>query len=190
MKKIVISFFFLNYFLVSISFAQFSARRTISSGSNDPSKKSKEKPFVTIDIGASSGVYNSNSYTEANLGVNLNFTDWLTWRNAGFKRFSSAGDKDLTGVDSTFRFNITAPFDGGAFRFFVGPGYRWVESSDKNAALAEAGLGLNVGRVGVSGGAKYLKYDKVQTNSRTGLETSREDLHYFLTFSGGAGMSF
>lgn len=154
------------------------------------SSSTKEKPLVDIDLGGSSGVYNTRSYTELHLGVNLNFTDWLTWRNAGFKRFSSGGDKDLQGVDSTLRLSTTAKFDGGSLRFFVGPGYRWAEPSEKNAAVGEAGLGIQVGRVGVSGGAKYLKYDKVQIDTRTGLETSREDLQYFLTVSGGAGLSF
>jgi len=150
----------------------------------------KEKPLVDVDIGGSSGTYNSKSYTEINLGVNLNFTDWLTWRNAGFKRFSSGGDKDLQGVDSTFRFSVTTPFNGGAFRLFAGPGYRWADPSTKNAAVGEAGLGIQIGRVGLTGGAKYLKYDKVQIDSQTGLETPREDMVYFLTISGGAGFSF
>lgn len=150
----------------------------------------KETPLVDIDIGGSSGVYNSKSFTEVNLGINLNFTDWLTWRNAAFKRFSSGGDRDLQGVDSTFRFTATTKFNGGSFRAFVGPGYRWADPSNKNAVVGEAGLGINIGRVGVSGGAKYLKYDKLQIDSRTGLETSREDIVYFLTISGGAGLSF
>lgn len=150
----------------------------------------KETPLVDIDIGGSSGVYNSRSFTEVNLGINLNFTDWLTWRNAAFKRFSSGGDRDLQGVDSTFRLTATKKFDGGSFRAFVGPGYRWADPSEKNAAVGEAGLGINIGRVGISGGAKYLKYDKIQIDSRTGLETSREDIVYFLTISGAAGLSF
>lgn len=154
------------------------------------SSSTKEKPLVTIDLGGSSGIYNTRSYTEVTLGVNLNFTDWLTWRNAGFKRFSSAGDRDLQGVDSTFRFIATAKFDGGSVHAFVGPGYRWADPSDKNAVVGEAGVGINVGRVGLSGGAKYLKYDKLQIDSRTGLETSREDIQYFVTVSGGVGMSF
>lgn len=176
---------FLSAAVLIFSTSAFAVRGVSASGSG-----AKEKPLVDIDIGGSSGVYNSKSFTEINLGVNLNFTDWLTWRNAGFKRFSSGGDKDLQGVDSTLRFTATSKFDGGAFRFFAGPGYRWADPSTKNAAVGEAGLGLNVGRVGVSGGAKYLKYDKVQIDSQTGLETSREDIIYFINISGGAGLSF
>ncbi|MFZ3230481.1 MAG: hypothetical protein WA160_09785 [Pseudobdellovibrio sp.] len=182
MKIVFISFLF------AFSFSNLASAEVKTRKPNSVSKK--EKPLVTIDVGGSSGIYNTRSYTEMTLGVNLNFTDWLTLRNAGFKRFSSAGDKDLTGLDSTLRFIATAPFDGGAFRVFVGPGYRWADPSDKNAVVGEAGVGLSVGRVGISGGAKYLKYDKVQIDSRTGLETSREDIHYFITLSGGAGLSF
>ena len=189
MKNISIS---LIIFVVTILFF---SNLTLAASARLPSTSTpanaKEKPLVDIDIGGSSGVYNTRSYTEANLGVNLNFTEWLTWRNAGFKRFNSGGDKDMQGVDSTLRLNVTSKFENGAaLRFFAGPGYRWADPSEKNAVVGEAGLGISVGRVGVTGGAKYLKYDKVQTDSKTGLETKREDINYFLTLSGGAGLSF
>lgn len=150
---------------------------------------SKEKPLVDVDIGGSSGNYNGSTYSELNLGVNLNFTDWLTWRNAGFKRFSSNGNKDITGLDSTMRLISTSPFDGGAFRLFAGAGYRFADPSEKNALVGEAGLGINIGRFGLGGGAKYLKYDKVQYDSN-GVETKKDDINYFITVSGGTGFSF
>ncbi len=153
------------------------------------SSSSREKPLVDIDLGGSAGTYNGRTYSEVNLGVNINFTQWLTWRNAGFKRFSSQGEKDITGLDSTLRLINTLKFDGGSFRVFAGAGYRFADPSEKNAALAEAGLGLNAGRFGISGGAKYLKYDKVQLDS-AGAETKRDDIIYFVTLSGGAGLSF
>lgn len=151
---------------------------------------SKKVPLFDLDISGSSGNYNGRTYSEVHLGVNLNFTDWLTWRNSAFKRFGSGGtEDDITGLDSSLRLVLNTPFDGGAFRFFLGPGYRWADPSTKNAGFAEAGLGITVGKFSVSAGAKYLKYDKVQYASN-GLETKRDDLSYFLTLSGGAGLSF
>lgn len=149
----------------------------------------KEKPFVDVDIGGSAGTYNGSSYSELNLGVNLNFTEWLTWRNAAFKRFSSSSNKEITGLDSTMRLISTNHFDGGSFRLFVGAGYRFADPSEKNALVGEAGLGINVGGFGLGGGAKYLKYDKTQLDSN-GVETKKDDLNYFVTVSGGAGFSF
>lgn len=150
---------------------------------------SKEKPLVDVDIGGSSGTYNGRTYSEINLGVNLNFTEWLTWRNAGFKRFSSSPEKEITGLDSTMRLISTSHFDGGAFRLFAGAGYRFADPSEKNALVGEAGLGINIGRFGLGGGAKYLKYDKVQFDSN-GVETKKDDINYFITVSGGTGFSF
>lgn len=151
---------------------------------------SRKTPLVNVDISGSSGNYNGRTYSEVHLGVNLNFTDWLTWRNAAFKRFGSGGtEDDITGLDSSMRFSVNAPFSGGAFRFFLGPGYRWADPSKKNAAFAEAGVGLSAGKFSVSAGAKYLKYDQVQYASN-GVETKRDDLSYFLTLGGGANLSF
>ena len=161
--------------LTSTTFAQRSA--------------SKEKPLVDVDIGGSSGNYNGRTYSEINLGVNVNFTEWLTWRNAGFKRFSSAPDKEITGLDSTMRLISTSHFDGGAFRLFAGAGYRFADPSEKNAMVGEAGLGINIGRFGLGGGAKYLKYDKVQFDSNQ-VETKKDDISYFITVSGGTSFSF
>lgn len=149
----------------------------------------REKPLVDVDIGGSAGTYNGRSFSEINLGVNLNFTDWLTWRNAAFKRFSSQGDKDISGLDSTLRFINTSRFDSSAVRVFAGAGYRFADPSEKNALLGEAGLALTVGRFGIGGGAKYLKYDKLQIDL-AGNETKRDDLIYFITLSGGTGFSF
>lgn len=147
-------------------------------------------PFFDLDISGSSGNYNGRTYSEVHLGLNLNFTEWLTWRNSAFKRFGSGGkEDDITGLDSSLRLNINTPFTGGTFKFFVGPGYRWADPSNKNAAFAEGGVGGSVGRFTVGAGAKYLRYDKVQLNS-AGAETKRDDLSYFITLAGGAGLSF
>lgn len=148
------------------------------------------KPFFDLDISGSSGNYNGTTYTEMHLGLNLNFTDWLTWRNAAFKRFSSTTANDITGLDSSVRLSVANHFDGGGVNFFAGPGYRWTSSSDKNALFGEAGATLSFGRFSVGGGAKYLRYDRTQLDPTTGLETKRDDINYFITVAGGAGLSF
>lgn len=146
-------------------------------------------PFFSLDVSGSSGNYNGKSYSEVQLGLNLNFTDWLTWRNAAFKRFSSVNAQELTGLDSSLRFSLNNQFEGGGLRFFAGPGYRWADKSDKNALFGEAGTGLQLGRFGLGAGVRYLRYDKTQFDS-TGSELKRDDLNYFVTLAGGAGLSF
>ncbi len=148
----------------------------------------REKPLVDIDIGGASGNYNGQSYSEVNLGVNLNFTDWLTLRNSAFKRFGTK-DNDITGLDSTLRLILTEKFDSATFRLFGGAGYRFADPSEKNALIGEGGLGFNFGRLGLGAGAKYLKYDKLQYDF-TGKPTKGDDINFFFVVSAGAGLSF
>ena len=167
MKNLKLASLFIGVLLVSsLTYAEKSVTR--------------DKPLVDVDIGGSSGNYNGRTYTELNLGVNLNFTEWLTWRNSAFKRFGTSGEKDVTGLDSTLRLVSTTPFTGGAFRIFGGAGYRFADPSENNALVGEGGLGFSFGRFGLGAGAKYLKYDKTQ----------KDDISYFFTVSGGAGFSF
>lgn len=181
MKQIRLILTFL--FLLQIS------QTALAEKASRTSESSREKPLVDMDLGFASGNYNGSTYSEMNLGVNLNFTDWLTWRNSGFKRFASNQDKEITGLDSTMRLISTNKFDGGVFRLFGGAGYRFTDSSDKNALVGEGGVGLQIGRFGLGGGAKYLKYDKTQYDSN-GLVTKDNDTVFFIAVSGGAGLSF
>ena len=158
----------------------FAVSMIISSITLAQKSVTRDKPLVDVDIGGSSGNYNGRTYTELNLGVNLNFTEWLTWRNSAFKRFGNSGEKDVTGLDSTLRLISTTPFTGGAFRIFGGAGYRFADPSDNNALVGEGGLGFSFGRFGLGAGAKYLKYD----------QTQKDDISYFFTVSGGTGFSF
>lgn len=146
-------------------------------------------PLFDLDISGSSGNYNGSTYTEIHLGLNSNFTDWLIWRNTAFKRFSSVSAQNLSGLDSSFRLILNNQFDGGGIKLFAGPGYRWADNSNKNALFGEAGVGLQFGRLGIGAGAKYLRYDKSQLDL-AGVETKRDDLNYFITVAGGAGLSF
>jgi hypothetical protein len=170
-------------FLSLVTFSQFGFAASTTKASD------RKVPFFNVDISGSAGNYNGKTYSEVQLGLNLNFTDWFTWRNAAFKRFGSAGDPDVTGLDSSLRFTLAHPFDGGSVRLFGGPGYRWADPSTKNAVFGELGAGVQLGRFGISAGGRFLKYDQIQYDS-SGVETKREDISYFVTIAGGAGLSF
>lgn len=157
--------------------------------SNQQVNTKTEMQFIEVDVSGSAGSYNGSSYTEAHLGVNLNFTENLTWRNSFFKRFNSSGNQDVTGLDSGVRYSIDTLFDSGSIKLFAGPGYRWAEPSSQNALFADAGVGINLGAVNLSGGIKYLRYDRPQLNS-VGAEVNRDDTSYFLTVSGGKSFKF
>lgn len=144
-----------------------------------------QKPFVDFDIAGSAGTYNGNAYTEIHMGLNLNFTEWLTWRNAIFKRMTSGSSSEETGLDSSLRF----VYETTGINFYAGPGYRWAQNSDKNALMAEAGLNIKLAALVLGGGVKYLKYDKAQYSS-AGTQIKQEDFNYFITFSGGTGWTF
>lgn len=180
MNKFVV--LLLALFLFAVFTPEAHAQRAVSSSL-------REKPLVDLDLGAAAGTYNGYSYSEINLGVNLNMTDWFTWRNAGFKRFSSYSDQDFAGLDSTFRLIASNYFDDGAVGAFIGSGYRFASPSTKNAAIAEAGVGFNIRGFGLGLGGKYLYYDKVQI-SPSGLETKRDDIIYFVTLAFGNRLSF
>ncbi|AZZ37578.1 hypothetical protein CIK05_12510 [Bdellovibrio sp. qaytius] len=143
----------------------------------------KDTPLVTGDIGGSSGNNNGTTYQEVHLGVNLNFTDWLTWRNTGFQRTGSK-TKTFTGLDSTMRLVLRTKFDqNGGANIFIGPGYRWTSDEVNNAVIGEAGVGVNFSGVGLSAGAKYLKYDKARVDT-AGNALKNEDVNYFVNITG------
>ena len=149
----------------------------------------KEKPFFDFDISGSSGNYNGKTYTELHLGVNMNFAEWLVWRNAAFKRTSPGVGQDLTGIDTSLRFVLNTQVQEAGIKIFAGPGYRWAAPSEKNALFGEAGAGIQLGRFGAAAGLRYLRYDRPQSNS-IGDVTKQEDMTYFITIAGGAGLSF
>lgn len=142
----------------------------------------KDTPFLSGDVGGSTGTNNGNTYQEIHLGIDMNFTDWLTLRNTGFKRTGS-NIKDVTGLDSTLRLILRGKLDKGSAYLFAGSGYRWADESENNAVVSEAGLGLSMGGFGISGGAKYLKYTKDRYDKNNQLMKDY-DLNYFLGLSG------
>lgn len=132
---------------------------------------------VTFDLGVSTGSVNGITYTEANLGLNLYFFQWLAWRNAFFGRFMT-GEETLTGVDSSARLILN--LDGGALGLtaFAGPGWRFVTKGDASAPLLEAGLVLRLAGLALGGGMKTI----INSAIRSGAPN---DTQYFLILSGG-----
>ena len=82
------------------------------------------------------------------------------------------------------RLVLRTKFDqSGSAHFFLGPGYRWTSKEVNNAVIGEAGLGVSLSGFGISGGAKYLKYDKARLDSE-GNALKNEDVNYFISISG------
>lgn len=177
----------LNFFMRFLFFGLFFFSTTLLMA--QPPNVVKESPFFDFDVSGSSGNYNGKTYTELHIGINMNFAEWLIWRNAAFKRISPGVEKDMTGLDSGLRFVLNTQVQEAGIKIFAGPGYRWADPSEKNAFFGEAGAGLQLGRVGASAGMRYLRYDKAQMSSG-GEVTKQEDLTYFITIAGGAGLSF
>lgn len=180
----------LTLFLGTTVLAQTAPQRTYQpprsyqpQGSTQSSERTKE--LIEFDISGSAGNHDGQSYTELHAGVNLNFTDSFTWRNSLFKRIPAGGGQEVNGLDSTLRLS----HDIGPLTVYAGPGYRWTNVSNKNALLGEAGANLNMGRLTLGAGAKYLLYDQAQFDS-AGNSIKREDLSYFIVISGGFGASF
>lgn len=142
----------------------------------------KDTPFLSGDVGGSTGTNNGNTYQEIHLGIDMNFTDWLTLRNTGFKRTGS-NIKEVTGLDSTLRLILRGKLDKGSAYLFAGSGYRWADESANNAVVSEAGLGISIAGFGLTGGAKYLKYTKERYDKDNQLMKDH-DLNYFLGLSG------
>lgn len=138
------------------------------------------------DVSASSGKYNDTTYTEINLGLNWQLSDWLVWRNAAFNRFGS-GTNSITGLDTSLRVGSDVSSDDGTFgmEFFVGPGYRFA-SNDASAFFAEAGLGFKVAGIYLGVGAKSLQY--VKTRQESGVDLPKSDTQVFIVLGGGGSL--
>ena len=137
----------------------------------------------TYDIGASSGNYNGNKYSEINLGLNWNFSKYLTWRNSGFTRFGTNTDT-IYGLDSSARFTLSSMGDSGfGFNFFLGPGYRF-STTENSAAFGETGLTIKLAGLSVGVGGKVLYYSHPGKNAN-GTDKPKTDSNIFLILAGG-----
>ena len=132
-----------------------------------------------IDLSAATGEANNRTYSEANLGVNYYFSEWLAWRNAGFYRFVSEAD-DFYGLDSSARLRLRVPLGlKSGFTLFGGGGYRF-PNIGRAAPLAEGGLILRVAGVSLGGGVRKIFTSVVDDR------VEEDELLYFIVLSGSA----
>lgn len=137
----------------------------------------------TYDIGASTGSYNGNNYSELHLALNWILSDFWTWRNSAFSRFGS-NMTSAFGLDSSARLTLSSVGDSGfGVNFFAGPGYRF-SNNENSAAFAEAGLTLKLAGISVGVGYKGLYYTNPGQNS-DGTNRPKGDSNIFLILAGG-----
>lgn len=136
------------------------------------------------DLSAGSGRYNNVSYAEITGGLNWNFTDWWTWRNAIFHRFGSDMDS-VTGLDTSLRLGNAFATEGGDFGidFYAGPGLRFANSNG-NALFAELGVGFKLAGIYLGVGAKSLYYTQTRLSS-LGTDLPKNDTQVYLVLAGG-----
>jgi hypothetical protein len=146
--------------------------------SQEPQKIKYDFPKFTWDLGFSTGSYSGKSYSEAQLGLNTFFMDWLAWRNAVFYRFAEV--KNVYGLDTSARLYFRPDLGVLGFTVFGGPGFRFV-SEGKNSPFGEAGLILRIGGFQIGGGAKVLFYSAVDSQLQN-------DTSYFILLSGGGSL--
>jgi hypothetical protein len=139
---------------------------------------------MTYDLGASTGTYNSYSYSEITVGLNYYLTNFLIWRNALFTRMGTGVDS-ASGIDTSARFFFDSQGEPGDFGFalFAGPGYRI--SNEKNSAFfAEGGAILKLGGLNIGGGVKSMIYANPGKDSR-GNDLPKSDNILFIILGGG-----
>lgn len=136
------------------------------------------------DLSAGSGRYNDVSYAEVTAGLNWQFSEWWTWRNAVFHRFGSDIDS-ITGLDTSVRLGNAFGTKGGDFGvdFYVGPGLRFA-SSNANAVFGEAGVGFKIVGLYLGVGMKSLYYTQPRVSS-SGIDLPKNDTQVYLVLAGG-----
>ena len=160
--------------LTSVSRAQVRRSHSVASS----------RPTFTYDIGASSGTYNGNSYSEINLGLNWQMNEYFVWRNAAFHRFGTKIDS-ASGLDTSARFVFnTDPSDSGlGLGFFAGPGYR-ISNKENSGIFGEAGATVRAGGLKVGVGVKSITYNNPGENS-DGTSRTKADTTIFIILAGG-----
>ena len=135
-------------------------------------------PYLSWDLGASSGSVGDVAYTEVNLGLNWFFKDWLAWRNAGFYRFVSVeGVDNIYGLDTMARLYHQLDFSELAgITFFGGPGFRFINEGD-NLPFAEGGLILKLAGLSLGGGIRTFFTRFVDKDAEN-------DTQFFIVLSG------
>lgn len=170
MKNTLILTLFLGF-----SINAFATNRAVSG------RTSSEGSTLTYDLGASSGSYGGESYSELNLGLNWYLQNWLNWRNAVFARFGNG--ETNSGLDTSLRLESNNQGDNFGLKLFAGPGYRF-STRDLSAAFGEAGVIFRVGGLSLGAGLKAMYYPNPGTDSK-GETLSHSDTTYFLIIGGG-----
>ncbi len=148
-------------------------------------RRAGTQPTLTYDLGASTGTYNENSYSEINLGLNWYLTEHVVWRNSLFTRFGSNIDGS-SGLDTSARWVANTPAsENFVFGVFAGPGYR-ISNKENSGIFAEAGFLLKAFGLGAGLGFKSLTYNSPGTNSN-GTERAKTDTTIFIILAGGGG---
>jgi hypothetical protein len=128
---------------------------------------SPSRSLMTYDIGASSGTYNDEAYSEITFGINWYFLGPIAWRNAVFNRFGSRIDSVL-GLDTSLRYTYDSQPEPGeiGFAFFGGPGYR-IANERNSAFFAEAGAVFKIASLSLGMGIKSMSYTNPGSNPKT-----------------------
>ena len=135
---------------------------------------------VTYDLGGSTGsVQGGGSYTEINLGLNLFFGEFLSWRNAVFGRFMS-GVENIYGLDTSARGLLSLSGSALGLSIFAGPGYRFV-TRGTHVPFAEAGLVVRLAGFSIGGGVKTLLTSWVHSGRAN-------ETQFFLILAGGGSL--
>ncbi len=109
---------------------------------------------VTYDLGIAQGDYSNETYTEAEIGLGLFFSQYLEWRNGIFARFTQ-DESNTYGLDSSVRGIISAGGDRFGVTAYAGPGYRLASQGD-SAPLVEGGLVFHITGFSIGVGVKSI----------------------------------
>lgn len=141
----------LNLLIESHVFAQYRSSYRTPSG---------PKQSFTYDLGASSGAYETSSYTELSGAINWQFQPQMSFRNSFFARLGN-NMKSTLGIDSSLRYFLVPDmgYSNQGISIYVGPGYRFSDPENM-AVLGEVGTFLRFNQLVIGGGFKTLFYSK------------------------------
>ncbi len=130
---------------------------------------------LSYDVGLVSGSLGNVNYTEAHVGLNFSFLDFLVWRNSVFGRFANT---TAFGLDSTLRLQqMIGDANSLALGVYGGGGYRFI-TAGRNAPLVEAGVLGRFGGLGLGVGIRSI-LNSVADSGAT------NDTQYMLVLTGG-----
>ncbi len=124
----------------------------ILTGAAHAAKTTETYPQFGFDLGAAAGGTSGSSFFEINLGVNALLNPWLVVREAPFYRFRS-NQTGVVGLDSSLLGRAVLGDSG--VTLLGGGGYR-LATQGLTAPFLEGGLTVNVSRLALHLGVKYL----------------------------------